>query len=438
MKGVPSMRKPGKILTQDEKWMILHVFQQCEEERKHAKTVRTVNAYQRASDYTGVSRKTVVEIAAYFRHNRTIPPPRQAGNRTNHSTFLGGTKPERIRRYIFERHRQGEACNSKHIQDLFHEEIHAAVHIRSVRRYLNRLGFQYTRTKRKPRALREKPYVRQQRHSYLHDIRQYRHKGYSLVYLDESFLHHYHGQQFSWFEDDIDWIERPSGKGRRWCFIHAMQETGLLPNCFLIFEGKKRTEDYHGSFNFEVFYSWFTERLLPNLSQKSCIVLDRAPYHMVPEERIVPNQIRKAEIQTWLTKHNIGWEEHGLKPKLIDMIDKHIDHTPLVVKEARTCGHDVRFLPVHHPELSPIELVWARGKNTCAKQLRSGVSFQEVRKNLEDAFAELTEETCLKLYEHVKRKEDEYWDLDLELEVLDDERSETILETEGKTWDNGM
>jgi transposase len=421
------MRKPGKVLTEDEKWMILHVFQHCDEERNRGKTIQTVNAYQRASDYVGVSRKTVVELAAYFRQHGTVPPPRQAGNRTNHPTLLGGTKPERIRKFIFERHRQGAACNSKHLEDLFQEEFHVQVHIRSIRRYLNRLGFQYTRTKRHTRSLREKPYVRQQRHSYLHDIRQYRQAGYTIVYLDESFLHHYHGHQFSWFEDEADWLERPSGKGRRWCFIHAMSKTGLLPNCFLIFEGQKRTGDYHGSFNFEVFYPWFTDRLLPSLSQKTCIVLDRATYHLVPEERLLPNQMRKAAIQAWLTEHQIEWKDHWLKPKLVDQMSQYIDQTPLVVKTAQAHGHEVLFLPVHHPELSPIELVWALGKNTCAKQLRSGVSFQDVRHNLEVAFTNLTEETCGKLYDHVRRQEEEYWKLDLELDVLEDELGEITL-----------
>jgi hypothetical protein len=209
--------------------------------------------------------------------------------------------------------------------------------------------------------------------------------------------------------------------------MHAMGETGLLPNCFLIFEGQKRTGDYHGSFNFEVFYPWFTDRLLPSLSQKTCIILDRATYHMVPEERLLPNQMRNAAIQTWLTDRQIEWKDHWLKPKLVDLMSQHIDQTPLVVKTAQAHSHEVLFLPVHHPELSPIELVWALGKNTCAKQLRSGVSFQEVRHNLEAAFANLTEETCAKLYEHVRRQEEEYWKLDLELEVLDDELGEITL-----------
>ncbi len=65
----------------------------------------------------------------------------------------------------------------------------------------------------------------------------------------------------------------------------------------MIFEGKKSTGDYHGSFNFEVFYGWFQKQLLPNLPDKSCVVMDRATYHMVQEERLILAQMKKTEIQ---------------------------------------------------------------------------------------------------------------------------------------------
>ena len=414
------MRKQGKALTPEEKWMVLNVFQNCEKERKLSKTVKTVDAYKRVSCYTGVSRKIVVQIASYFKKNGTVPPTILSGNQTNHSNIIDPSITERVRCFIFDRHRGGEACNAKHIQDILNDEFKLKVHIRTVRRYLNRWGFQYARTRKKTRSLREKPYVRQQRHSYLHAVRDYRIRCYTIAYLDESFLHHYHGKQFSWF-DDSDFIERPSGKGRRWCFINAVCNNGLIPNCSLIFEGRKSTGDYHGSFNFDVFYKWFTESLLPNLSGKTCIVLDRATYHMVPEERIIPGQMRKGDIQEWLSGHNILWEEHWLKPKLVQLMEANIDRTPLVSQEAQKHGHEVLFLPVHHPELNPIELVWAIIKNDCAKKLRTGVSFAEVRKHLEYALAELSEETCKKLNEHVKKKEHEYWDMDIELENFDDD-----------------
>jgi len=143
----------------------------------------------------------------------------------------------------------------------------------------------------------------------------------------------------------------------------------------LIFEGKKSSGDYHGSFNFKVFQDWFTKNLIPNLpTKKSCIVIDRATYHLVPKENIVVSEMRKLEIQTWLTEHEIPWESYWLKPKLVEVIADNIDKTPLVSQIAEQHGHKVLILPVHHPELNPIELVWGFAKNECARQIHKDLS----------------------------------------------------------------
>jgi len=217
-------------------------------------------------------------------------------------------------------------------------------HTSAVQRYLSAQGFRYTRTRKKTRSLREEPSARQQRHTYLYELQKLRNEGYMVVYLDESFIHHHHGQEFSWFEEN-DYLNRATGKGRRWCFIHALSPTRLLPNCFFIFEGKKSSGDYHGSFNFKVFQNWFTENLIPNLpTKKSCLVMDRATYHLVPKENLVVGEMRKLEIQTWLTEHNIPWESHWLKPKLVEVITDNIDKTPLVSLLSEQHGHKVLLL----------------------------------------------------------------------------------------------
>lgn len=419
-----SLRPPGKPLSQSEKWLVLNVYQRCRAEAESSNLpVSTV--YERAAYYAGVSRKVVVEIVANFRKTGEVPESGNAGNTSNHKTLIGLNETSRIREFIFERHREGQSCDAKHIQDVLQEEFQLHMNLRTVRRNLNRLGFEYKRSKPKTRSLREKEYVRQQRHTYLHQIQKFRDADYTIIYLDESFLHHYHGQDFSWFGEG-DFLERPSGKGRRWCFIHAMSLSGLLRECSMVFEGKKSTGDYHGSFNFEVFHKWFHNQLIPNLPEKSCIVMDRATYHMVPEERLILGEMRKVEIQQWLTKHHIIWEEHWLKPKLLDTLAKSIDRTPVVQKDARQKGHQLLILPVHHPELNPIELVWAVVKNQCAKKLRNGLSFKEVLANLQDAFDNFPEQTCQSIYEHVREIEGKFWEVDLELDQIEDLESKSI------------
>lgn len=223
-----SFRPNGKPLTTEEKWLILNVYQRCRKEHEQ-RELSLSEVYERSAYYAGVSRKVVVDIVAHFRKTGTVPPAAKAGNQTNHQTSISSKASSRIRQLIFDRHREGAICEAKHVGDLLEKEFNLSPHLATIKRHLTRLGFEYKRNQPKNRSLREKDYVRQQRHTYLHQIRQMRRAFDEIIYLDESFLHHHHGQQFSWF-DEGDFLERPSGKGKRWCFIHAISQQGLLKN----------------------------------------------------------------------------------------------------------------------------------------------------------------------------------------------------------------
>jgi len=416
------LRNKGKPLSLDEKWIVVRVFQQCDKERAQSASVETRDAHSRTAHYTGIGRRQVVDIIRHFRETGTVPPPLAAGNRTVHPTNIPSVTEAEIRQYIFDKHLTGEVCHSTHIQDLLQTMLQRTIPLRTIQTHLERMGFRYSRTRKKTRSLREKPYVRQQRHSYIYHIRRLRQEGYTPVYLDESFLHHYHGCQFSWFSETAgDYLERPAGKGRRWCFIHAMQRRGLLANAYYIFEAKRSTGDYHNMFNAPHFQEWWRAQLLPNVPEKSVIVLDRATFHLVPEEQLTLAAMKKADLQAWLTRHHIAWEDHWLKAQLIDCVDAVLDKMPLVQKIAEQHGHKVLFLPVHHPELNPIETIWAIVKNACGKLIRQGIQFQEVRQHLETAFTAITPQTCQGLYEKIQAQEDKYWQADIELDSLNED-----------------
>lgn len=423
-------RKRGKPLSTGEKWMVVQVFHQCKEEKAKSSGVETKDAHTRTSNYTGVGRRQVVEIIRYFKKTGDIPPPAVAGNRTIHQTNIPPLAEEHIRKLIFDKHIAGEVCNANHVHDLSKEFSKRDIPHKTICHHLKRMGFGYSRTRKRNRSLREKLYVRQQRHTYIHAIRYFRNSGYSPVYLDESFIHHYHGHQFSWFDDKEanDFLERPSGKGRRWCFIHAMLENGLVPNAYHIFEAKNRTGDYHDMFNAKHFQDWWIEKLIPNLPMKCIIVIDRATFHLVPEDQIIPAIMRKVQLQEWLTSKNIPWENHWLKPELVQQVDNHIDKTPIVQKIAEKSGHNVLILPVHHPELNPIESVWGIVKNDCGRKLREGIKFTEVRGHLENALNNITSDMCQKLYKKIVQKEDEYWKADVEIDDLDQNEGEIEIE----------
>jgi len=332
---------------------------------------------------------------------------------------------------VFEKHRQGTICHAKHGHALLKDDFGLEVHERTVQRHLKRMGFCWLRTKNRPRSLREKAAVRQQRHDYLYEIRRNRQRPpeerYQVVYVDERFLHHHHGGQYSWFSEH-DFVERMSGKGRRWCFMHAMQENALLAETFLAFEAKHSQGDDHAQCDWDIFQHWFTAQLLRNVPPRSLIILDRCPLHTVGRDAGVPSQMKKGALQQWLTERGIAWEEQWLRARLMQEGDRYRDKKPMVEILAEEQGHELLFLPVHHPELNPIELVWATVKHYCGTIFSNSTSFKEQRQHLEESFGrDITPEYCAKVYTHVQDIEERDWNTDLlideEIEMEDDEGS---------------
>jgi len=423
-------RKRGRPLTYEEKWMVQHVFETLEKEKNTEASIQRYDPYSLTSKYTGVARSLVATITKAVRQTGNVPASTPLGNR-HQPTTIPVAAEGRIRELVFEKHRQGTICHAKHVHALLKDAFGLEVHERTVQRHLKRMGFCWLRTKNRPRSLREKAAVRQQRHDYLHEIRRNRQRPpaerLQVVYVDESFLHHHHGGQYSWFSDN-DFVERMSGKGRRWCFIHAMQENALLAGTFLAFEAKHSKGDYHAQFDSDVFQQWFTAQLLANVPPRSLIILDRCPFHTVCSDAVVPSQMKKSALQQWLTERGIAWEEQWLRARLMQEVDRYRDKKPLVELLAEEQGHKVLFLPVHHPELNPIELVWATVKHYCGTIFSNSTSFKEQRQHLEESFGrDITPEYCAKVYEHVQHIEERYWNTDLlldeEIEIEDDEGS---------------
>jgi transposase len=423
-------RKRGRPLTYEEKWMVQHVFEALEKEKNAEALIQRHDPYSLTSKYTGVARSLVATITKAVRQTGNVPVSTPLGNRRQPTTIPLAAEG-RIRELVFEKHRQGMICQAKHVHALLKDECRLDVHERTVQRHLKRMGFCWLRTKNRPRSLREKAAVRQQRHDYLYEIRRNRQRPpaerYHVVYVDESFLHHHHGGQYSWFSEN-DFVERMSGKGRRWCFIHAMQENALLTGTLLAFEAKHSKGDYHAQFDWDIFQHWFTAQLLRHVPPHSLIILDRCPFHTVCRDAVVPSQMNKGDLQQWLMERGIAWEEQWLRARLMQEVDRYRDKKPMVEILAEEQGHKVLFLPVHHPELNPIELVWATVKHYCGTIFSNSTSFKEQRQHLEESFGrDITPEYCAKVYEHVQHIEERYWNTDLildeEIEIEDDEGS---------------
>jgi len=420
-KSVASPRKRGRPLTYEEKWMVYSAFESFERHKADGSVLVVDDPYAVTSAYLGVSRTTVANIVTSVRAHGSVPPLRFPGNR-HQMTAIPVSTEARIREFVFECHREGAICNAKHLVALLKDEFALDIQDRTMRRHLARMGFVWSHTKKQTRSLRESSRVRQQRHDYLYEIRKNHRRPAAeqaqLVYVDESFLHHHYGAQFSWFSDG-DFVERSAGKGRRWCFIHALTEAGLVEGALLMFEAKHSHGDYHQQFDHQVFQQWFQKQLLPHLPKRCLLVMDRCPFHMVGKDAIIPQQMSKVELQEWLTPHECVWEERWLKPRLMAEVDDKRDKKTLVEIVAEHQGHRVLFLPVHHPALNPLEVVWNTAKGEGARLFSNKTRFQDQRLRLEEAFRnKIDSKYCAEAFRHVRQCEEKYWEADL---ALDDE-----------------
>ena len=286
---------------------------------------------------------------------------------------------------------------------------------------LHKLGFQYKVDSGEGREmLCERGDLVAARARYLRDVERLRKDGYTLVWLDETYINANHVQKKQWIppaKDRKKGLKVPSGKGERLIIVHAMsKEDGLLPNCALVFQGKKNdNSDYHTEMNAACYNEWVNNQLIPNLPrEKCCIIQDNASYHNTrTEETTCPTSATlKPDMQKWLKKRNITFPKESLKPELYELIKRHKPEPEYeVTKILKQHGHESVRLPAYHCVLNPIEQLWGTTKGNVSRN-NTTFKLNDVRDKILAEFDEMTAEKCRKYVEHVERVEEDYKEKD--------------------------
>ena len=88
----------------------------------------------------------------------------------------------------------------------------------------------------------------------------------------------------------------PSGKGTRLIVCELGGKKGFVEETNLCFVGNSKSEDYHREMNSAHFKEWLTEKVRPNIEDKTVIVIDNALCHSKQtEESKKPNTSWKKE-----------------------------------------------------------------------------------------------------------------------------------------------
>lgn len=412
----------GKPLTPEEKSFI--VVLKGYFDRNKADFGLKGTSVQLTSEALSIGLATVNRVmSAYNKDPKSISAPPQLRGRPAHA--VDASLQEIVRAYIRAANLEGAHITLETIQDYIKEKRpeEESFHLSTLTRTLDRWGFEFGKGIR-TQHLKEKDHVIAARHRYLRKMKANRISGSDEktirpeVYLDESYVNKNHSNDFVWYSsEDGPWIQKPTGNGERLIIVNAITKNGWVPKAKLVFKSSRKTGDYHGQMDGDIFKKWFTEQLVTNIPSNSLIILDNASYHNVLSEHSAPiSTSSKSRIQSWLARNNIPCNPDCLKAELIEILNKIAPAPTYVIDEiAESHGHEVvRTLP-YHPELQPIEICWGVVKNEVGRNCNFTMKNLEIQ--LEKAFEKVTKETCLKIIKKIRLVEDKFWEDDTLLEV---------------------
>lgn len=304
-----------------------------------------------------------------------------------------------------------------------------------------KMSFSYGQRPSYYQQLKENASVAAQRTKYIREIKAARAAGRPIVYQDETWANKNMTPIKEWVDEcGSGGLKVPSGRGERSIICHIGGSAGFVDGAKLIFRGAKslKDADYHTEMNASVFLDWMERRVLPAMPANAVIVIDRASYHrtLTPDSQPVRSTWKKAALIEWLVTRNIVAEGMSTaddynkmtRPEIYKICRENAP-TPVyqVCELAKRFGCDALFLPVGHPELNPIELVWARLKVYIA-QRNVNFSLNDVERLAHSFIDTFTATDWEKYVNHCIKVEDNYiaaadhielgdeieWDLEVE------------------------
>lgn len=273
--------------------------------------------------------------------------------------------------------------------------------------------------------------IRLKRINFLRKIIEFRNEGRNIIYTDETYIHSSHVQNKGWYDESLKGLKRPISKGQRLIIIHAGGEKGFVENGLLIFKSGNfkdrvieisinpnpylsvfsgtKTGDYHHEMNNENFMTWVQKQLLPNIPERSVLIIDNAAYHNVPIIKNITTASKKQEMLNWLVEKELPADPKLTKPELYHIIQEHKFRFPTQYKLdelLKRYGHDVLRLPPYHPELNPIEKIWALVKNWVAAH-NTTFKLADTEALTRQKFANVSEQEWYNVCQHVRKYEEE-------------------------------
>ena len=283
----------GRPLCPEEKKLLVSVKHYFD--RNKLEFGSSESSAQMTADALGIGLATVNRVmASYHKDPDSITASPQLRGRPTYSIDM--SHQEAVRAYIRQANLEGSHITLESIRHMLQEKSpDESFHVSTLSRTLDRWGFEFGKGIR-TQHLKEKDYIVAARQRYLRRMRENRSSSSSQlirpeVYLDESYVNKNHSNDLIWYSsEDGPWIQKPTGRGERLIIMNAITQDGWVPEAKVVFKSTRKTGDYHGQMNGDLFQKWFVEKLLPNIPKASLIVMDNASYHNILSDDSAPNE----------------------------------------------------------------------------------------------------------------------------------------------------
>lgn len=405
-----------RVITGQSREIISKLLNFMQQEASAQKFIIDLNkVIERVSAATGVSVSTIKRIKQEAKKVtsgvlESFSTPNKKRRHRQSRVKLDDFERCLLRRKIHDFHiTEKQVPTVKKIYNKFCEETGYQGCASSLKKEIKKLGFHWRKTKSNRKILMEKPEIRHLRIEFLKKMKKYREERRPIVYMDETYIHSSHTNQKSWSDDSNAGLKKPVSKGTRLIIVNAGGEDGFVPNSYVRWKSHCSTGDYHNEMNYENYEKWVKYNLVPNLRPNSVVVIDNAPYHNKQIETCPTSTTRKDDMKKWLQNKNIPFDEKMLKPQLYSLIkmNKPRHKSYRIDQIFSNAGHSVVRLPPYHPDLNPIELVWADMKAYVAER-NVHFTLTEVMKLTDDFFKQFSVEKWGSKCEKAKRFEIEF------------------------------
>ncbi|XP_063386731.1 uncharacterized protein LOC134672715 [Cydia fagiglandana] len=404
-----SERKRRKVIHAEGRAIIAKVFHFLKDEYKftelykepHCDLSHLRNISRRTAEAVGTSQRTVQKI---LQEERNLPSgsdkfPSPLKNRQKRAGKVDIN--ERIAYTIRSSIRNSyvklkQIPTLKKVRRTLNEQIGYDACLATIRKLLLKLGYTWTKSDTGRKVLIERHDVQMCRLQYLKKITEYRSQGRPIVYTDESYV----------TTKNVKCGSRAPHVAR-YILAHAGTSDGFIENACLLYQSLTLSGDDYSKKNFDFYQKWLDEKLLPNLPDRSVVVLDSTSFDNIFVETLPTMHASKSEMEEWLSSKNISFEANLRQIELYDIIrqNKRAFTTYKIDNYIKSKGFEVLRLPPHHPELHAILNIWDTVKSNIVT-VDHDVAYTEkiIRHGVENITCDTWRNTC----DTVIKKENEY------------------------------